>query len=252
MKNYILADYKRIITRIPRLVILVLFQVVFFVFALHKYNSAAGTYTSVSLLETSTYFLSFWFIYILCLMDYIQTFSFDFRAKTIQVALGIGISRMKVIQSKLIQLTLVMLTDLAITLANFFLLTAIMGFSLAGHQLAYIFFSGLGSVLLVSCSTALLLPLIFRVPNMVLAMVGFFVMVTGLPGVFVRFVTRLGPAFLARMQLDQYTHESCVKLLETNAIQNMFQLWPLIGVILWYVIGIYVAWLVFRKMELDF
>lgn len=252
MINYILADYKRVVSRIPRIVFLVIYQVIFILYVMNKITKAAGTYTSVSLIEHSNSFFSFWFLCVVCLVDFIQSFSFDFRAKTIQVALGIGISRLQVILAKLIQTTLVMLTDFVITMATFGILTLIAGTPLAGHQLGYIIANGLGSILLSTCSISLLLPLVFRTQNMVMAMVGYFIMAPGVITGAVRYLVRMGPAFLARLQLDRYCHDCCCKLIQTNAIQGTFQLWPVIGAIAWFAIGIYLTWILFRKMELDF
>ena len=252
MINYILADYKRVVSRIARILLLVIYQVVFVLFILNKFNKAAGNYTSVTLIDNADTFFGTWFFLILCLSAFIQSFSFDFRAKTIQVALGMGISRLQVIIAKLIQTTLVMLTDFIVTLITFFVLAVIVGTPLASHQIGFIIYDGLGSILLVTCSISLLLPLVFRTQNIVMSMVGYFIMVPGVITGGVRFLLRMAPEFLARMELDRFCHDNCCKLVQANAIQGTFQLWPVIGTIAWFAIGIYLTWLVFRKMELDF
>ena len=252
MINYILADYKRISTRVPRVILLVIYQAVFIGYIIYKFNRAAGNFTSVNLVETSTYYIGSFMLFILFLADCIQSFSFDFRAKTVQVALGIGISRLKVVFAKLVQVALVMLTDLVITLISFGIVSAVLGISLAGHQINYVISYGFGTFLLAICSVTLLMPLIFRVQNMVLTMVGYFLLVPGFISDIARSLLRLAPTFLQRLQLDRYFHDSCCNLIQSNAIQGNFQLWPVIAVIIWFVIGIYLTWLVFRKMELDF
>jgi hypothetical protein len=87
---------------------------------------------------------------------------------------------------------------------------------------------------------------------MVVSMVGYFVIVPGLLTSLLRWVSRLGPVFLARLQLDQFTHDSCANSVLTNALAGNFRLMPWIGVIIWFVLGVYLTWLAFRKMELDF
>ena len=252
MMNYILADYKRVITRIPRIVLLFIYEAVFVTFVLIRWSKTAGTYTSVTLLDHSSTFLAFWFTYVLCLVDFIHSFSFDFSAKTIQVALGIGITRLQVILSKLIQSALVMFTDFLVTFGVFGILCAITRTSMAAHQLTFLIYNGLGSILLVIVSVSLLLPLVFRTQNMVVSMVGYFVIVPGLLTSLLRWVSRLGPVFLARLQLDQFTHDSCANSVLTNALAGNFRLMPWIGVIIWFGLGVYLTWLAFRKMELDF
>ena len=252
MLNYIRADYKRILTRVPRVIFLILFEIVFAGYVIHSWSKAAGNFTSVSLMNSASTFFAIWFNYTICLVDFVQGFNYDFRAKTIQVALGLGVSRLKVIMAKLIQLSLVMLTDLAVTFVVLGGLSVFTGIYLNPQQFGYLLLNGLNCVVLVACSAGLLMPLIFRTQSMVLALIGFFILVPGFHTTAVRLAVRLAPEFVQRMQPDQYFHDSCINLTFTNAIQGAFQLWPLIGTIAWFAIGIYLTWLAFRKMELDF
>ena len=252
MLNYILADYKRVFTRVPHIVLVVLYQAAFIGFVLFKHWRFAGTYTSVTLLDNGTAFYATWMLVIVFLADFIQSFSFDFRAKTIQVALGIGISRRDVILAKLAQMALVMLTDFVITFATFFILSAALGLPLAGHQVNFVLCSGLSTVALAVCSVSLLLPLVFRTQNMLLSMVAYLCLATGWITSWVRDLSRLGPEFIARLELEKYCYDKCISLVQSNAIQHTFQLWPVIGTIAWFSLGVYLTWLAFRKMELDF
>lgn len=252
MMNYVLSDYKRVITRIPRIIFLLIYEVIFVIFVLTKWRKTAGTYTSVALLNHSSTFFAVWFTYVVCLVDFIHSFSYDFTAKTIQVALGIGITRLQVIISKLIQSALVMFTDFLVTFGVFVILSAITGTPMAGHQLKFVIYNGMGSIFLVIVSVSLLLPLVFRTQNMVMSMVGYFIIVLGLLTSLLRWFSRLGPVFLARLQLDQFTHDSCANTVLTNALAGNFQLMPWIGVVIWFALGVYLTWLFFRKMELDF
>lgn len=252
MVNYILADYKRVLTRIPRLLFLVIYEAVFVMFVLNKWRNAAGNFNSVALLEHSTYFFYIWFSHVLCLVDFIHSFSFDFQAKTIQVALGLGITRMQVILSKLIQTALVILTDLLVTFGVFGLLCAITGTPMAGNQIYTLICYGTGSALLgILCSTVVL-PLVFRTQNILMSMVGYLVIALGTITHLLRLLSRIGPAFLARLQLDRFSPDGCTDKITANAITSNFELLPVIVMIAWFALGIYMTYLFFRKMELDF
>ena len=252
MLNYIRADYKRILTRVPRVIFLILFEIVFAGYVIHSWSKAAGNFTSVSLMNSASTFFAIWFNYTICLVDFVQGFNYDFRAKTIQVALGLGVSRLKVVMAKLIQLSLVMLTDLAVTFVVLGGLSVFTGIYLNPQQFGYLLLNGLNCVVLVACSAGLLMPLIFRTQSMVLALFGFFILVPGFHTGAVRLAVRLAPEFVQRMELDQYFHDNCINLAFTNAIQGAFQLWPILFSIAWFAIGIYLTWISFRKMELDF
>ena len=252
MLNYIYADYKRIITRIPRVVFMVIFNAIFVAVILNGWRKAAGNYTSVAFLDSASTFFGFFFLGLIALIDFVQTYSFDFRAKTIQVALGIGISRFQVILSKLVQLALVLFTDLLVNLTVLGILSGIMGVFLNFDQMGYLFFNGLGNIALVTCCAGLLMPLIFRTQNMVLGLIGYIILVPGIPSVLVHHLTPLGPEFLQKLQLSRFFYDKAINLTVTNAIQDAFQLWPVLVAIVWFALGIYLSWLAFRKMELDF
>ena len=115
-----------------------------------------------------------------------------------------------------------MLTDFLVTLVVLYILSFIMGIYLNLHQLGFLFINGLGVIVLVACSISLLMPLIFRTQNMVLALIGYFILVSGIPSSAVSILARLGPEFLQNLQLEQYFHDSVINLAMTNAIQGAF------------------------------
>ena len=252
MLNYIFADYKRIMARIPRIILIVIFNAIFVGMILNKWNKAAGNFTSVTFLDSATAFFGFFFMFLVALIDFVQTFTYDFRAKTIQVALGIGVSRLEIVVAKLIQLALVLLTDLLITVMLLFILSGIMGVFMNFQQVSFLLLNGLCSITLVTCSAALLMPLIFRTQSMVLALIGYFLLVPGILSTALDILAQLGPDFLQDLQLHRYMHDSVINLTFTNAIQGAFQLWPVLVSIAWFAVGVYLTWLSFRKMELDF
>ena len=252
MVNYILADYKRVLVRIPRLVLLAIFELFFIYSVLSSWSNAAGNYTSIKLIESTTTFFGPSFLAFMATMDFIQSFNYDFNAKTIQVAIGLGISRLKIVISKLIQTALVITTDILVTFGIFGVLTVITGTPMAAHQIGELLIKALNCILISSCSIALTMPLVFRTKSMILAMLSYFIFWTGLISYLISTFTRNAPAFVARLQLERLTHDSCIGEVVTDALIGRFQLLPWIGTIFWFALGIYLTWLVFRKMELDF
>lgn len=243
---------KRVLGRIPRIIVLAVFELVFIFSVMSSWKSAAGTYTSVKLLESTSTFLGTSFMLFIGTMDFIQSFNYDFSAKTIQVAIGIGISRLQIIISKLIQTTLVILTDALVTIGIFFVLSFITRSSLAPHQFGELFIKASSCILLVSCATALTMPLIFRTKSMIIPLICFSVLWLGLVTYALRMILRNAPTFVTSLQLDRLTHDSCIGEILTDALIGRFQLMPWIGTVFWFALGIYLTWLAFRKMELDF
>ena len=252
MVNYILADYKRVISRIPRIAVLIIFQIICVFSVMRKFSSAAGNFNSVNLIDTLSPFYGNLFLVTVCIVDFIQSFSYDFSAKTIQVAIGLGISRLKVIIAKLVQVTLVILTDMLVTLAVFGVLSAALGIPLALHQIGDVFIKFICTVLLASCSICLVLPLVFRTQSMITSLIAYIVIFLGTITQLLRWASRSGPVILARLQLDRFTHDSCIGSILGNALMGDFKLLPYLGVIFYFALGIWLTWLCFRKMELDF
>ena len=252
MLNYILADYKRIVSRIPRLVVLVLFELGFVGYVLFKWSKALGAYNSVSLMGHSNTFFGTVFLLLLTTVAFVQSFSYDFRYKTIQVAIGIGISRMRVVICKLIQFTLVVITDLLITYVVFAVLCIVTGTPLTAHQVAQMLVKGLYSVLIASCSAALAMPLVFRTQNMIMSMIAYLLLQLGIFTNILHWISRAAPEFIVRLQLERFTHDSFIGLLQTNLLMGRFQLLPLLGTAFYFALGIYLTWFAFRKLELDF
>ena len=252
MINYILADYKRVLGRIPRIVVLAIYEVIFIYSVMNSWIGSAGNFTSVNLLETAASFFGNAFMCLIVTIDFIQSFTYDFSCKTIQVAIGLGISRLNIVISKLIQTMLIILTDILITFGVLTVLSFITGAPLAAHQNKEILIKGFNIVLLASCSIALSMPLVFRTKSMILSMVSYFFLWTGLITYAIETLTARAPEFVLRLQLNRLTHDSCIGEILTDALIGRFRLMPCIGLALWFAIGIYLTWISFRKMELDF
>lgn len=252
MVNYILADYKRIWFRRPRLIAMAIFELCFVLTIILKWQNTFGAYNSVSLLSNSNTFYGTIFIMTMAVVDFVHSFSFDFRAKTIQVALGIGISRLKLLICKLIQTTLIFLTDILVSYVLLGILCIIVGTPLAGNQIVQVLAQGMATLLLASCSTALVMPLVFRTQNMIMSMIAFLALELGIFTNIIHFVSRSAPEFITRLQLERYTYDSLIGLMQINLSMGRVQIFPLLGTVIYFALGIYLSWLAFRKLELDF
>ena len=64
MVNYIIADYKRVISRIPRSIFLVLFEAIFAFYIIYKWKHTGGNYNSVTIVKHSELFFQLWFFFL--------------------------------------------------------------------------------------------------------------------------------------------------------------------------------------------
>lgn len=251
MKNYILADYKRIVSHIPRILLIAVYELIFFAVVIVKWSKAGDSYNSVSLMGHASTFIYSLAAITIGLVDFLSSFAYDFQSRTIQVAIGVGISRLKVIISKLIQIALLVLTDLLLTCSVLTLLCIITGIQLAPQQILLVFVNCANALLTTCCSASLVFFLVFRLQSLLLPMVAYFLVALGSIAGLLRWLSRNGPAILARLHLENYTFENCLEQLRTHILMGSFDLVSFCGIFAIMALGVYICWLFFRKLELQ-
>ncbi|MFM1602560.1 hypothetical protein ABGF26_05430 [Helcococcus ovis] len=123
MLNYIDADIKRILKKIMFLLTSGLFICLFILMLFIKNGS---TYKTDTLIEDIRNFSS-WFPFIVGLPIFLSVFADDLNAKTMQVAIGFGISRNKVILSKLIETVVLSLLICVVSIVAMIFMPIVMG-----------------------------------------------------------------------------------------------------------------------------
>lgn len=252
MRNYILADYKRVVTRIPRIFLIFVYNLAFLINVIVKCNKAAGSFTSVALLGVADNYYYTFGAMVIGMVAFISSFSFDFKSKTMQVAIGLGVSRLKVLIAKLIQVILVVITDLIFSSLFIAIACLVTGMPLAPHQVFTVFMNMVTILIYTCCVSSLSLFVVYRTQNMLVSMVTFIVLTFGAIRGLIRWLTQLAPDFVARMQLDRFTFETCTEVLRTNALMGRLDILCLLGILVVAALGVALGWVVFRKMELDF
>lgn len=252
MLNYIIADYKRIAGRIPRIFLVFAYLVTYFLIVLINFNKAKGGYSSINLMEHTTSIIFSFGPAVIGLIAFITAFSYDFKAKTMQVAIGLGISRLKVIVAKLIQIALVAITDMILFGIGLAVLCFITGIPLAPHQIRTVLIDMLSLVLYTCCASSIVMFIVFKLQNMLVPMVAYILVVLGGIRALIRTLARFLPSFIADMHLENYTFEYFLETFRTNLMMGRFEVVHLFGCFVIMALGLFICWLVFRKMELDF
>lgn len=149
MRNYILADLNRIFRSIPRHIILAVFYVL--TIGIIFNTAIQDEYNSLDL--TSSTALPFTLIgFIIGMIEFLTIFAADFKAKTMQIAIGIGVSRPKVVLAKLIEYTVLALYN-SILFALLIIIGGICcGIPLLGDQLFMLIVSAVG------CAIGMVIP----------------------------------------------------------------------------------------------
>lgn len=247
MFNYLIADLRRIALRIPHALALIGIYAILVIMLIFGFNSEG--WNSVSLVTMTIQYINFLTI-LLGLVELNAVFSDDFKTKTIQVAIGIGISRWRVILTKFLELAILVFVDIVVVL---FIAIVCGGFMNAFPTYSQIveIWSQLFSVWLgILGYMSLTMIIIFLMQGTGIATIlylalssGIFNMVIGLLSSFEIFES---------LHLQKYTLTSLLGMFGSQLTLGSFNFSMFIGIIFYIAIGYGMAVAIFRKRELDF
>lgn len=247
MKNYVKADIRRILPRIPRILILVAYFAVFI--AMYIIDARKDTWNSVAFVALVQTYCSF-MPPILGLIELICVYSDDFRAKTMQVAIGIGISRKKVVLAKYIEIALVTLFDLLIFALLCTVMNAITGIVLRSDLVLEIFGQLLFCWLSVIGYSGLSMILIFALQSTGLATILYLVLSTALVQWALGNITNL-PA-IRGLHLQNVLLTTALNNFRSKIIIGSLDFRSSITIIIYFVVSYVITVEIFKKRELEF
>lgn len=247
MKNYIKADLIRIATHIPRLFLLAAMNAVFILIV--QNFSKYDTFNSVTYLSMLGQYCNFLPICI-GVIELVAVYSTDFKAKTMQFAIGIGVKKEQVILTKLLEMIVMVLFDLAIIIAVVFICGAIFGVSFTSWQLLEVFSRFLMIWLKVSLFMSISMIAIFFTQGTGLAMILYLIMASGFSDEIIS--SLVSSSFLSPLRINLILPSSLLDTLMTRMILGNFSIGRFIGILIYIVLGYIVTVLIFRKRELEF
>ena len=251
MKNYILADCRRVLTSRAHIIEIAVFGVWTTVLAFWKAMSATGNWNCLAYQSAISLPMSMMAMF-LGMFVLIGVFSEDFKAKTMQVAIGRGISRAQVVAVKLIDVTLVMLIDLVMFIVLTLALSFVTGAPLAGTQLVGHLIDFLVQWLECAGYTALVLTLLFHLQNMLVPILIYILFSSRAVYCILRMLTFWGPEWVQKLQLESYTLDACLDTLRTHLVLGQLNPGALVGTGVYLGLGYLIAVDVFRRKELEF
>ena len=248
MLNYIHADLHRIFRRVSRCVFIVLFYAVALALEMHQavsrnYNSVNLTAAAPLLFETAAIILG--------IVEIQSVFADDFHAKTMQVAIGLGISRPKVVLVKLLDYAILSVVDSLVMMVLFILSGMVCGIHLQGEQVYLLTVCALGNALYMTIAAAITMIPIFYLQSTRLAIL-FILIVTIDPikAVISAFSTK---EIVMNLHLMELPYSVMANTLTTQlSLRNAVPIPQMIGVIAYLVIAYGLTVLVFNKRELEF
>ncbi len=247
MNNYIRADLRRIVRRIPRIIILTIYFAVFAIF--YIVAARKSSWNSVQFISLVQSFCSF-LPPILGLIELICVYSDDFRAKTMQVAIGIGIPRRKVVMAKYIETAVLTFADLLIFVVLCVVLNAISGIVLRSDLVMEMFGEFLFGWFAVLGYTGLTMILIFYMQGTGIATILYLILSTNLVQWLLQNITSL-PA-IRGLHLQNVLLSNALGNFRTKMIIGTFNFRSFITIIIYIVATYFITSAVFNKRELEF
>lgn len=247
MLNYIGADLRRIFTRIPRALLLTVIYAVLIIIVAVSHQS--GDFDSVSFILSFGTFIKVMPLAI-GIVELVSIFSADFKAKTMQAAIGSGISRRHVVLSKLIEVMVVILVDVLLLAAVTWILTGIYGIRLTSDQMMEVFARFFTVWLKTCCLIDLAMILMFYSQGTGIAMIFYLLCAAGLLKTLLDIV--LSADFLKKLHLASFLPTSLIDTFQTRMILGSFSLERFIGIALYMVGAYFITVFVFKKRELEF
>lgn len=247
MSNYIKADLWRMERRLPRIIIIVLFNLV--MGGVIIYTSTQDTWNSVFFMDRLL--LGVKLAGILCaIIEFISVFSEDFRAKTMQIAIGGGMKRRHVI--------LVKFADFMIAMAGDYILLSLVGIVLAlitrvqpnGEQIVDYFITILGYLLSVAGYYSLSLIAVFYLQSVLMPMIVFLVLNCGFAHMLLEYLFKLEA--VQPLNLNRFTLSYNADLFMSRLVLGSFKWSAFIAIVIYIAAGYLLSSILFKKKELEF
>ncbi len=247
MINYLYADLRRVLTRIPRLfVLLPVYILLSVIFIIAKNTNGLD---SVVFMSTFGQYMDIIPI-VVGITELVSIFSSDFKAKTMQVAIGIGIPRRRIVLSKLLEVIIIILIDTLIIGIISVGTGAFLGIELNSEQFMEIFARLLTFWLKICCFIDISMILIFNMQSTGIAIVFYMFCAPG----FIRSILKLllELDFLKPLYLSNALPSSLFETFQTRMVLGNISIGHFIGIAIYIVAAYFITVLTFKKRELDF
>lgn len=248
MLNYIHADLHRIFRRVSRWMLLILFYAGALGFELYQavtkgFNSVNFIAAGASLFEITAIVLG--------MMEIQNVFADDFSAKTMQIAIGLGVSRPKIVLTKLIDFAVLAVLDTLVMTALFTLGGTVCGIHLMGEQVYLMFVSALGSAVFMTVVAAFTMIPVFYTQSTAIAILIYLVLSLDPVNIVLQLLSK--KEIVMNLHLTALTFSSVNNTFFTQlSLRNALPIGQLIGIII-YLAGAYgLTVLAFNKRELEF
>lgn len=247
MLKYIKADILRIYKRAFHNVMLVIMAIIVLIFV---WDSPDSYNTMTSLYDQMISAVRYGIVPI-GVLGIIFSFADDFKAKTAQIAIGIGIPRHEVIFAKWLETMVMALLDYVILMlfgvvANLLL----SGSKITPSQWGHLFVAALVEILTLGAFMGLTMFVAYTTKGVIFPILLYVFLSAGAINSLISKLDYID--MVQKSRITHYTMTSLSDYLGSNLYMGNLLVKPLIGLLLYCAVWLVLVWLVFRKQELDF
>lgn len=246
MSNYLRAELRRVFCRVSRWVNLVIQCLIIVAIG---YIIKLTSWSNENFASAISTYFSYGAVLFVGICELGTVYSDDFKSKTMQIAIGSGVSRTKVIAVKFIEIAIVSLFDLLIQGIVTVALGLILGAGLTSGQYGDLAVWVLIAWLTILCCTAAASIIMFHNQGGEIGKLIYIAMWAPVPFV-LRYLLELGP--LAQLQLSKYIYTEQLKLLSSYLMLGRMNFGCLISIVVFILACFGLAILWSRHKELDF
>lgn len=250
MINYMIADLKRIYIRIPRGIALLLLFISEILFSIILKKAITQTVTATVFMTNFGQFTNTVVPVVLGLIELHAVYADDFKAKTMQIAIGIGIKRRHIILSKYLEMLILVIVDLVLYGLVITVAANAVGIPLQASHLSmlssYLVFCGIS----VAVYAALTMILIFFMQSTGIAVLLYVLLSITVVSKILGLILSIG--ILESLSLERFLATSMITRFYTSQMLGSFHVRSFIGILI-YIVGSYlITMILFKKRELEF
>lgn len=243
MSRYIIADIKRILKRISYWVIVLL------MIWLSSSFTTAGGVSSMDIVDSTK--MLFVYACVPCgFLEIIYVLGEDLRARTAQIAIGIGISREKVVIAKWLECFIITAIHQGLLLLAVFLYAVNQKAPFTASDWKEVALVLLMSVIGTGVYLALVFPIIVAANGTSLAIVVYIFLSTGLINKGLGYLELLRP--VQKLHIIGKTPTNLINVCRSRMILGTFATGQWIGVILFIAVFLGLSIFIYKKQELEF
>lgn len=244
MVYYIIADVKRIFARTSRIIATSIILIISMLIAYATKESGSLGFLQVYKQVLNYLPVAFGVIELLAI------FSDDFRAKSMQIAIGCGIGRNRVIVSKWLEFVIFSFMDWVSMLVLTLITCAVSGNKIQAVVVGEIVITVFHIILKNITMAAYVGILAFLLQNVTTPMILYILLSTGIVETIVSVAT-INPT-IALLHLDSRTPLGMVNYAESRMAMGSFPFLTYLGIAIYIALGLIITMVAFRKKELEF